>query len=94
MLACQEVIHNGFVPKILRPDKRRQSVTRRTSGYDQSSPSVGRRQRLWAIEEDGFHKRTGAKAVQGFVFSFRGVLGGHVVVSRVAEVITLLIFVR
>jgi hypothetical protein len=68
MLPCKEPIHNRFVPTILRSDRRRQSVTRRTSGYDQSAPSVGRRQRLWAIEEESFHKRTGAKAVQGFFF--------------------------
>ena len=94
MLACQEAIHNGFVPKILRPDRRRQSVTRRTSGYDQSSPSVGCRQRLWAIEEESSHKQTRAKAVQVF-FSFgKEFLGSQAVVDRVAEMILLLIFVR
>lgn len=50
-------------------DRQRQSVTRMIERYDQRSPSVVCRPRLWATGADVSLKRTESKAVQGCFLS-------------------------
>ena len=93
MLACQEVIFDGSAPKVSRADRRRQSVTRRIAGYDQTSPSVAHRQRLWAIVKEHFRKRVKAKAVQELFFFRQKISDDHGVANQAVEVNPLPIFI-